>query len=57
MIVEREFHTATVHQGYIEPQTATALWNNDGRVHLVQYAGRVLGRDQSPPCSTFRSPA
>ena len=32
VIVEREFNTATVHQGYIEPHTATALWNNDGRV-------------------------
>src|SRR5438105_6067734 len=32
VIVEREFHTATVHQGYIEPHNATALWNNDGRV-------------------------
>ncbi len=32
VIVEREFHTSTVHQGYIEPHNATALWNNDGRV-------------------------
>src|SRR5205085_3531252 len=32
VMVEREFHTATVHQGYIEPHNATALWNNDGRV-------------------------
>ena len=32
VIVEREFDTATVHQGYIEPHNATALWNNDGRV-------------------------
>lgn len=32
IIVEREFHTATVHQGYIEPHNATALWNNDGRI-------------------------
>ncbi len=32
VIVEREFSTSTVHQGYIEPQNATALWNNDGRV-------------------------
>jgi len=32
VVVEREFHTATVHQGYIEPHNATALWNNDGRV-------------------------
>jgi xanthine dehydrogenase molybdenum-binding subunit len=31
-IVEREFNTATVHQGYIEPHNATALWNNDGRI-------------------------
>ncbi|MBL8175682.1 MAG: xanthine dehydrogenase family protein molybdopterin-binding subunit [Bryobacterales bacterium] len=34
LIVEREFHTATVHQGYIEPQNATVLWNNDGRVQV-----------------------
>ncbi|HKW99551.1 MAG TPA: xanthine dehydrogenase family protein molybdopterin-binding subunit [Bryobacteraceae bacterium] len=32
VVIEREFHTATVHQGYIEPHNATALWNNDGRV-------------------------
>ncbi len=32
VIVEREFDTASVHQGYIEPHTATVLWNNDGRV-------------------------
>ncbi len=30
VVVEREFHTATVHQGYIEPHNATALWNADG---------------------------
>ncbi len=33
-IVERTFDTATVHQGYIEPHTVTALWNHDGRLHL-----------------------
>ena len=33
-VVEKEFTTATVHQGYIEPHAATALWNNDGRVHV-----------------------
>ncbi|MBT4136742.1 MAG: xanthine dehydrogenase family protein molybdopterin-binding subunit [Candidatus Latescibacteria bacterium] len=32
IVVEREFDTATVHQGYIEPQNATALWNADGQV-------------------------
>jgi CO/xanthine dehydrogenase Mo-binding subunit len=34
VVVEREFRTATVHQGYIEPHNATVLWNNDGRVHV-----------------------
>ena len=30
--VEREYRTATVHQGYIEPHSATALWNKDGEL-------------------------
>lgn len=30
LVVEREFSTATVHQGYIEPHVATALYNVDG---------------------------
>src|SRR5262249_19085752 len=34
VVVEREFHTATVHQGYIEPHNATALWNPDGQVTI-----------------------
>lgn len=34
VIVEREFFTATVHQGYIEPQNATALHNLDGQVTI-----------------------
>ncbi|MBM3956735.1 MAG: xanthine dehydrogenase family protein molybdopterin-binding subunit, partial [Gemmatimonadetes bacterium] len=46
VIVEREFHTATVHQGYIEPQAATALWNNDGRVHVwTSTQGAFWARD------------
>ncbi|MBI5760607.1 MAG: xanthine dehydrogenase family protein molybdopterin-binding subunit [Planctomycetales bacterium] len=32
VVIEREFHTATVHQGYIEPHNATAIWNHDGHV-------------------------
>ena len=27
VVIEREFKTATVHQGYIEPHVSTALWN------------------------------
>jgi CO/xanthine dehydrogenase Mo-binding subunit len=34
VVIEREFHTATVHQGYIEPHNATALWNADGSVTI-----------------------
>ena len=34
VVVEREFNTVTVHQGYIEPHAASALWNNDGRLHI-----------------------
>ncbi len=32
LVIEREFTTATVHQGYIETHNATALWNADGRL-------------------------
>ena len=35
-IVEREFRTAMVHQGYIEPHATTAVWSTDGR--LTVYA-------------------
>jgi xanthine dehydrogenase molybdenum-binding subunit len=34
VVIEREYHTATVHQGYIEPHNATALWNADGTVTI-----------------------
>ena len=32
LIVEREFTTQTVHQGYIEPHASTASWGRDGRL-------------------------
>ena len=34
VIVEREYRTATVHQGYIEPHNATAHWNPDGQITI-----------------------
>jgi CO/xanthine dehydrogenase Mo-binding subunit len=34
VIVDREFTTSTVHQGYIEPHTATASWAPDGRLTI-----------------------
>ena len=30
VVVEREFHTSMVHQGYIEPHNAVAQYNEDG---------------------------
>jgi xanthine dehydrogenase molybdenum-binding subunit len=33
-VVEREFRTSTVHQGYIEPQNALATYNPDGHVTI-----------------------
>jgi len=34
LTIEHEFRTATVHQGYIEPHNATALFNPDGNVTI-----------------------
>lgn len=47
VVVERVFHTATVHQGYIEPQNGTALWNNDGQITIwTSTQGNFNARDQ-----------
>lgn len=34
LVVEREFRTQSVHQGYIEPQNATASWPPDDRLTI-----------------------
>jgi xanthine dehydrogenase molybdenum-binding subunit len=34
-VIEHEFQTATVHQGYIEPHASVGLWNPDG--HATVY--------------------
>jgi len=34
VIVERAFHTQTVHQGYIEPFVSTASWSANGQVTI-----------------------
>ena len=39
VVIEREFDTGTVHQGYIEPHNATALWNEEA----MSTSGRVQG--------------
>ncbi len=34
LVIEREFTTAMVHQGYIEPHNATATWDEEGRITI-----------------------
>ena len=34
VVIEREFKTKMVHQGYIEPQNATAVWRHDGGLEI-----------------------
>ena len=34
IVMEKVFRTKTVHQGYIEPHTATAWWQPDGRITI-----------------------
>ena len=34
VVVEREFTTASVHQGYIEPHVSVAMWNEDSRLKI-----------------------
>ena len=53
VVVEQEFHTKPVHQGYIEPHSATAQWNTDesvtiwassqGHFALRDHTARILG--------------
>ncbi len=31
-VIEREFKTETVHQGYLEPHSVTAVWERDGKL-------------------------
>ena len=48
VVVEREFDTAMVHQGYIEPHNATAMWNADGRITVwMSTQGSFTARQQT----------
>ena len=47
IVVEREVDTATVHQGYIEPQNGTAMWGQDGNLTVwCSTQGAFAARDQ-----------
>ena len=47
VVIEREFTTQTVHQGYIETHNATALWNEEGQLTIwTSTQGAFSVRDQ-----------
>ena len=47
VVVEREFRTPTVHQGYIEPHACVARWGEDGRAFVwCSTQGPFAVRDQ-----------
>lgn len=48
LVIEHEFDTATVHQGYIEPHNATVLWNADGKITVwMSTQGTFTARQQT----------
>ncbi|HET6882469.1 MAG TPA: xanthine dehydrogenase family protein molybdopterin-binding subunit [Pirellulales bacterium] len=48
VVIEREFKTASVHQGYIEPHVSTALWNVDGQLTVwTSTQGAFTARQQT----------
>lgn len=48
VIIERETHTLAVHQGYIEPHTATALWDPEGSITIWSSSqGHFMVRDMT----------
>ncbi len=48
VIVEREYRTASVHQGYIEPHSATAFWGSDGQLTIwCSSQGHFAVREQT----------
>lgn len=48
LILEREFRTSTVHQGYIEPHNATVLWNADDKITVwMSTQGAFTARQQT----------
>ena len=48
VIVEREFKTATVHQGYIEPHASVADWTTSGRLKIwTSTQGAFTARQQT----------
>ena len=48
IVLERDYHTSAAHQGYIEPQSATAFWSSDGLLTIwTSTQGPFAIRDQT----------
>jgi xanthine dehydrogenase molybdenum-binding subunit len=48
IVIEREFKTATVHQGYIEPHVTVAHWNRDNHIDIwTSTQGSFTARQQT----------
>ena len=48
LVLEREYRTKSVHQGYIEPQNATVYWGPDGHITVwCSSQGHFAVRDQT----------
>ena len=46
LTIEREFTSSQFHQGYLEPQNATAFWSHDGRINIwTSTQGSFMARD------------
>jgi CO/xanthine dehydrogenase Mo-binding subunit len=48
IVIEKEFRTETVHQGYIEPHASVASWNEDGHLKIwTATQGSFTARQQT----------
>ncbi|MCA9852064.1 MAG: molybdopterin-dependent oxidoreductase, partial [Dehalococcoidia bacterium] len=42
-VVDREYRTRMVHQGYIEPHSSTAMWNSDDTIQIYTSTQGAFG--------------
>ncbi len=57
IVFEDEFHTGTWHQGYIEPHSATATWNQDGSLVIYSSSQGVFQVVRDQMATIMRMPA
>ena len=56
IVLEGEFTTGTVHQGYIEPHSATAQWNADGTLTVWSSSQGVFAAVRDPLATVLNMP-